>query len=96
MFQEYKPQHTFIQVVVSIICSLGCMVSNPVLAKGYKSFGHEHATFVKKCFEFICYAVVDNFVVEFVDPAALLPLQSEMSLARSQLQDMEFNALKKR
>ena len=79
-----------------IYCSSGCMVSKPVLAKGYKSFGHEHATFVKKCFEFICYAVVDNFVVEFVDPAALLPLQSEMSLARSQLQDMEFNALKKR
>jgi hypothetical protein len=96
LFQEYKPQHTFIQVVVSIICSLGCMVSNPVLAKGYKSFCHEHATFVKKCFEFICSAVEDNFVVECVDPAALRPLQSEMSLARSQLQDMEFNALKKR
>jgi hypothetical protein len=94
LFLEYQPQHSFVDTVVSIISSMGCMLPNSELAETYFSgCSREHA-FIKKCFEFVGSMVEDNFVVECVDPAALRPLQSEMSVARNRLQDFEFNAVK--
>ncbi len=96
IYHEYEPQHKFIQTVVNIVNSLSCvMLNHEISLSSVTLVGHEHA-FVKKCFEFICFVVEDNFVVECVDPAALHPLQSQISVAKSRLQDMEFNAVKKR
>ena len=95
LFLEYQPQHSFVGTVVSIISSMGCMLPNPELAEThFSACSREHA-FIKKCFEFLGFVVEDNFVVECVDPTASRSLQSEMSLAKSHLQDMEFDALQR-
>lgn len=95
IYHEYEHQHEFIQTIVKIINSMGCVSSNLEIAKSSMLAVEQEHAFVKKCFEFICYVVEDNFVAECVDPAALRPLQLDMSVAKSHLQDMEFNALKK-
>jgi hypothetical protein len=96
IFHEYEPQHKFIQTVVHIINSLGCISSHYERLQSFISSDSQERAFIKKCFEFICFAVEDNFVVDCVDPAALNSLQSQMSVAYSRLQDMEFDAVKKR
>lgn len=96
IYNEYEPQHSFIQTVVSIISSLGCMTFNRESADSCAPGSVRENAFVKKIFEFICSSVEDKFVVDCVNPAALRSLQLELCEEKSRLQDMEFRALQKR